>query len=71
MRVPPCGNRAIVRVMCIRREKGTTMAEGTKRIAWRCIVCGHIEYLDELPEDYECPLCGVGPDEFEQIEVEE
>ena len=23
---------------------------------------------DELPEDYECPLCGVGPDMFEEVE---
>ena len=23
---------------------------------------------DELPEDYECPLCGVGPDQFEEVQ---
>ncbi len=22
----------------------------------------------ELPEDYVCPVCGVGPDEFEAVE---
>ena len=37
-----------------------------------CVVCGY-EYdeeaegvkFEELPEDYECPLCGVGKDQFE------
>lgn len=43
--------------------------EAPKKYAWQCEICGHIEYLDELPEDYECPLCGMGPDMFERIEV--
>ncbi|MBC8146814.1 MAG: rubredoxin [Bacteroidetes bacterium] len=45
-----------------------------------CIVCGYVydpesgdetngiapgTSFDELPDDYECPLCGVGKDEFE------
>ena len=40
-----------------------------------CKVCGY-EYdevaegvkFDELPDDYACPLCGVGKDEFESAE---
>ena len=32
---------------------------------WRCTVCGHIEYVDELPADFTCPLCGMGADMFE------
>ncbi len=45
-------------------------AEG-KRIAWRCKLCGHIEegYPDGLPEGYVCPICGVGRDMFERIEL--
>lgn len=39
------------------------------KYAWRCTVCGHIEYVDELPDDYVCPVCGVGKDMFERIEV--
>lgn len=39
------------------------------RIAWRCTVCGHIEYVDELPDDFVCPICGVGKDMFERIEL--
>ncbi|MDO4567276.1 MAG: rubredoxin [Oscillospiraceae bacterium] len=38
-----------------------------------CIVCGYV-YEDELPfeqlpEDWVCPLCGVGKDQFELREV--
>ncbi len=36
---------------------------------WRCIVCGYIHEGEEPPE--ECPICGVGPEEFELIEEEE
>lgn len=39
------------------------------RIAWRCTVCGHIEYVDELPDDFICPICGVGKEMFERIEL--
>ncbi len=33
-----------------------------------CEVCGYVYEGDELPADYECPLCGVGPDQFEEVE---
>ncbi len=39
------------------------------RYAWRCKVCGHIEYVDELLDGYTCPVCGVGKDRFERIEL--
>ena len=41
----------------------------TPKYAWRCTVCGHIEYGDELPDDFACPICSVGPDMFERIEL--
>ena len=37
---------------------------------FRCTVCDYIYEADELPEDYECPLCGVGADMFEEVEEE-
>lgn len=43
-------------------------ADGPK-YAWRCTICGHIEYMDELPEDFTCPVCGVGRELFERIEL--
>ena len=35
---------------------------------WVCKVCGYVYEGDELPEDYVCPLCGVGPEEFEKVD---
>jgi rubredoxin len=37
-----------------------------------CSVCGY-EYagevpFDELPDDYTCPVCGVGKDQFEEVD---
>jgi len=36
-----------------------------------CTVCEYVYEGDELPEDYECPLCGVGPDQFEEVKEDE
>ena len=33
-----------------------------------CTVCCYVYEGDELPEDYVCPLCGVGADQFEKVE---
>ncbi len=33
-----------------------------------CTVCGYVYEGDELPEDFVCPLCGVGADQFEKEE---
>ena len=49
---------------------GADASEPTKpRFGWRCTLCGHIEYVDELPDDFVCPVCGVGKDMFERIEL--
>lgn len=38
-----------------------------KIIGWRCKICGY-EYMNpELPEDFECPLCGHPAEDFEPI----
>ena len=34
------------------------------KTAWICTVCGYIYYGEELPEDYKCPICGVGSELF-------
>lgn len=44
-------------------------ADGSPKFAWRCTICGHIEYVDELPDDFTCPICGVGKEMFERIEL--
>lgn len=50
-------------------------AKGEKKMAkWVCKVCNY-EYdgdvpFEDLPDDYVCPVCGVGKDEFEKAEEE-
>lgn len=33
-----------------------------------CKVCGYVYEGETLPEDYVCPLCGVGAEDFEEVE---
>lgn len=51
-------------------ERGNTMADEKKTYKFVCTVCGYEVEVDtpELPEDYVCPVCGVGPDQFELVE---
>lgn len=52
-------------------SKEDTMAEEEKKTyKFVCTVCGYEVEVDtpELPEDYVCPVCGVGPDQFELVE---
>ena len=42
---------------------------------YECTVCGHIYdeevegvKFEDLPEDWVCPLCGVGKDMFKKVE---
>lgn len=44
--------------------------EGTAKKRFVCTICGYIYEGDALPEDYECPLCGQGPEVFEPAEAE-
>lgn len=30
------------------------------KTAWVCTACGYIYYGDEVPDDFKCPLCGLG-----------
>ena len=39
-------------------EKGKT--------SWVCTVCGYVYYGEEIPEDFKCPLCGVGRELFKK-----
>ncbi|MDH5357509.1 MAG: rubredoxin [Gammaproteobacteria bacterium] len=51
---------------------------------WQCVVCGFIydeakglpeegiaagTSWDDIPDDWECPECGVGKDDFEMIAI--
>lgn len=39
------------------------------KVAWRCTICGHMVYVDELPDDFTCPICGVGKALFERVDL--
>lgn len=42
-----------------------TMPKG--EIVWRCAICGY-EYVGKnLPDDFICPICKHGKDDFEKI----
>ncbi len=43
--------------------KASTTAGKT---AWVCKACGYIYYGEEVPDDYICPLCGLGKAYFEK-----
>ncbi len=41
---------------------------------WECTACGYVydedaegKKWEDLPDDYTCPVCGVGKDMFEKI----
>lgn len=40
----------------------------TEKKGWRCKVCGYVYEGDELPEDFVCPICKHGSEDFEPIE---
>lgn len=36
------------------------------KTAWVCTACGYVYYGDEVPDDYKCPLCGLGKSFFKK-----
>lgn len=36
------------------------------KTAWICSICGYIYYGDTIPDDYQCPTCGVSKDFFDK-----
>lgn len=45
------------------------VTEPTKKHVFRCKICGYQfeSDLEELPDDFKCPLCGAGKEYFEKI----
>ena len=68
--VRPWGRAHEARRRARRQERGYAMVDEKKTYKFRCLVCGYEVEIDtpELPEDYVCPVCGVGPDQFELVE---
>ena len=40
------------------------------KTGWKCTVCNHVYEGETLPEDYICPICKHGKDDFEKISGE-
>jgi len=47
-------------------EKSSDTASADADEKWVCEVCGYV-YEGALPEDYVCPVCGVGADQFRRL----
>lgn len=39
-----------------------------KTKGWRCRICGYVYEGENLPEDFTCPWCKHGPEDFEPIQ---
>ncbi len=49
------------------KPKPEAKPEEKKIVAWRCKICGYRYEGPDLPEDFICPICGHGADDFEPI----
>ncbi len=72
----------VVAVVCIGYKEFFKMKEGEKGM-YKCLACGYVydpeigdpdsgiapgTKFEDIPEDWVCPLCGVGKDMFEKID---
>lgn len=75
-RLRPTPECAVIKTECFCHLKMECMKK------YQCIVCGYVydpavgdpdhgidpgTAFEELPEDWTCPLCGVGKEEFEEV----
>ena len=49
-------------------NKETEKEEKKTKTVWKCKVCGYEVEMDELPDDFVCPICGKDKSYFEKIE---
>lgn len=47
------------------KPNATKDSSGKKK--WVCKICGYVHEAEELSEDFECPICGHGPADFEEL----
>lgn len=48
------------------KTQGTAESSASKK-GWKCTVCGYVYEGEELPEDFICPWCKHGAEDFEKI----
>ena len=49
-------------------QKQPAQSADAPKTVWRCKICGYEYEGDTLPEDYICPICKHGADDFERVE---
>ncbi len=49
-----------------KQDEPAAQAQGAV-VAWKCTVCGYIYEGAELPQDFVCPLCKHGAEDFEPV----
>ena len=47
--------------------KPSTPKKEEKKSGWVCKICGYVYEGEELPEDFVCPLCKHGAEDFERL----
>lgn len=50
------------------KEDLTKTTTEKSKTAWVCTACGYVYYGDEVPDDFICPLCGLGKKYFKKKE---
>lgn len=51
----------------IKPKPQNTSAGSERKTVWRCTICGYEYEGEELPDDFICPICKHGKDDFEKI----
>lgn len=49
------------------KPKPQKVQEDKKIVGWKCKICNYIYEGSQLPQEFSCPLCGHGPEDFEPI----
>lgn len=48
------------------KEELLKVTTETGKTAWICTICGYVYYGETIPEDFVCPICGVGKELFQK-----
>lgn len=51
-----------------KKEEEGNAGKDAGQVKYVCQVCGYVHEGESLPEDFKCPICGVGADRFERVE---
>lgn len=60
--------KALAAELTTEKAEDTAAEEKAPVKKWVCQICGQVVEADSLPEDFQCPLCKVGRDNFKEAE---